>query len=58
MAKSGILLKYFTQMSTQNVTPNICIVGAGPAGFYAAQQILKVCKMKIIIFITLLFLNL
>jgi hypothetical protein len=23
-------------------TPHVCIVGAGPAGFYTAQQILKV----------------
>lgn len=24
-----------------NVVPKICIIGAGPAGFYAAQHIIK-----------------
>ena len=33
--------RHFRQLTTG--IPNVCIVGAGPAGFYAAQQILKVC---------------
>ncbi|XP_043274575.1 NADPH:adrenodoxin oxidoreductase, mitochondrial isoform X2 [Venturia canescens] len=28
-------------ISGKSVTPNVCIVGAGPAGFYAAQQLIK-----------------
>lgn len=28
--------------STENIIPKVCIVGSGPAGFYAAQQLLKV----------------
>lgn len=31
--------RHFRQLTTG--IPNVCIVGAGPAGFYAAQQILK-----------------
>ncbi|XP_078045854.1 NADPH:adrenodoxin oxidoreductase, mitochondrial [Augochlora pura] len=34
----GSCLRLF---STKNVIPKVCIVGAGPAGFYAAQQLLK-----------------
>lgn len=30
--------------STENIIPKICIVGAGPAGFYSAQQLLKISK--------------
>lgn len=30
--------------SGSSVTPRVCIVGSGPAGFYAAQQLLKVNK--------------
>lgn len=33
--------------STAHV-PKVCIVGSGPAGFYAAQQIIKVCMLKFI----------
>jgi NADPH-dependent 2,4-dienoyl-CoA reductase/sulfur reductase-like enzyme len=44
MANSGVVLKCLRQLSLQNIIPNICVVGAGPAGFYATQQILKVCK--------------
>lgn len=35
-------LKNFQKFSSHNITSHICIVGSGPAGFYAAQQILKV----------------
>ncbi|KAL7287110.1 hypothetical protein TKK_0018728 [Trichogramma kaykai] len=42
MSKSGVLLNSFRQFSSKNVTPKVCVVGAGPAGFYATQQILKV----------------
>ncbi|KAJ8681038.1 hypothetical protein QAD02_016825 [Eretmocerus hayati] len=40
MARRSILLESVRRLSTQ-IVPNVCIVGAGPAGFYAAQQILK-----------------
>uniref|UniRef100_A0A2K5DQK7 NADPH:adrenodoxin oxidoreductase, mitochondrial n=1 Tax=Aotus nancymaae TaxID=37293 RepID=A0A2K5DQK7_AOTNA len=30
------------QFSTQEKTPQICVVGSGPAGFYTAQHLLKV----------------
>ncbi|XP_004592992.2 NADPH:adrenodoxin oxidoreductase, mitochondrial isoform X2 [Ochotona princeps] len=29
------------QFSTQEMTPQICVVGSGPAGFYTAQHVLK-----------------
>uniref|UniRef100_A0A8C6CE73 NADPH:adrenodoxin oxidoreductase, mitochondrial n=1 Tax=Monodon monoceros TaxID=40151 RepID=A0A8C6CE73_MONMO len=29
------------QLSTQEQTPQICVVGSGPAGFYTAQHLLK-----------------
>ena len=45
MAKTGIFLNSLRQLTSQNITAKICIVGAGPAGFYAAQQILKVCTL-------------
>ena len=38
-------LKGFVKSRIRSITtgnPKVCIVGAGPAGFYAAQQILKV----------------
>ncbi|XP_023247912.1 NADPH:adrenodoxin oxidoreductase, mitochondrial [Copidosoma floridanum] len=41
MSKTEVLIKCLRQMSSQKTTANICIVGAGPAGFYSAQQILK-----------------
>lgn len=50
MLKSRILTKCLRQLSSQSIVPNICIVGAGPAGFYAAQQILKVCAFPSINF--------
>lgn len=34
---------FFSSSSSPiNVTPKVCIVGAGPAGFYAAMQLIKV----------------
>lgn len=36
---------------TGSTSPRICIVGAGPAGFYAAQYILKTltdCKVDVV----------
>lgn len=30
------------QFSTQEINPQICVVGSGPAGFYTAQHVLKV----------------
>lgn len=36
------LLKRFFTTSTK--PPKICIVGAGPAGFYAAQHLMKHLK--------------
>jgi len=27
-------------------TPRVCVVGGGPAGFYTAQQLLKVCVIS------------
>lgn len=44
MLQSRILTTCFRQLSSQSIVSNICIVGAGPAGFYAAQQLLKVCS--------------
>lgn len=34
------LIKRFIT-SSKSTTPKICIVGAGPAGFYAAQHLTK-----------------
>lgn len=31
-----------TGVSTVSQVPKVCIIGSGPAGFYTAQQILKV----------------
>lgn len=28
--------------ATMSTVPQVCVVGSGPAGFYTAQQILKV----------------
>lgn len=41
--KFGTICNYVQLFSTQHIVPKVCIVGAGPAGFYAAQQLLKVC---------------
>lgn len=35
-------LGFRQQFSTQEQTPQICVVGSGPAGFYTAQHLLKV----------------
>ncbi|XP_070511136.1 NADPH:adrenodoxin oxidoreductase, mitochondrial-like isoform X2 [Cardiocondyla obscurior] len=37
----NILNSCIRSLCTVQCTPKICIVGAGPAGFYAAQQLLK-----------------
>lgn len=44
--KFGTIRNYVRALSTQPVVPKVCIVGAGPAGFYAAQQLLKVCTIR------------
>lgn len=36
------MYKYVRLFSTEQIVPRVCIVGAGPAGFYSAQQLLKV----------------
>ncbi|XP_014300334.1 NADPH:adrenodoxin oxidoreductase, mitochondrial isoform X2 [Microplitis demolitor] len=36
------MVKKFSHFSNK-VTPRVCIVGSGPAGFYACQQLLKLC---------------
>lgn len=46
--KTNIKQRYF---SSNLKAPRICIVGAGPAGFYAAQYILKTlteCRVDVI----------
>ncbi|XP_015438041.1 PREDICTED: NADPH:adrenodoxin oxidoreductase, mitochondrial [Dufourea novaeangliae] len=39
--KIGTCREYVRLFSTKRIVPKICIVGAGPAGFYAAQHLLK-----------------
>ncbi|XP_068970375.1 NADPH:adrenodoxin oxidoreductase, mitochondrial isoform X1 [Bombus flavifrons] len=39
--KFGEIYNYVRLFSTQHIVPKVCIIGAGPAGFYAAQQLLK-----------------
>ncbi|XP_051153921.1 NADPH:adrenodoxin oxidoreductase, mitochondrial-like isoform X2 [Leptopilina boulardi] len=39
--KLKIVFDFVRQLSTKSFPPKICIVGAGPAGFYAAQQLIK-----------------
>ncbi|XP_006886290.1 PREDICTED: NADPH:adrenodoxin oxidoreductase, mitochondrial [Elephantulus edwardii] len=34
-------LNFLRQFSTEEQTPQICVVGSGPAGFYTAQHVLK-----------------
>lgn len=46
--RTNLKQRYF---SSNTQTPKICIVGAGPAGFYAAQYILKTlteCRVDVI----------
>lgn len=40
--KFNKMYKYVRLFSTEQIVPRVCIVGAGPAGFYSAQQLLKV----------------
>lgn len=37
------ILRFFVRHFSSNkpITPQVCIVGAGPAGFYAAQHLTK-----------------
>ena len=38
-------IRYFLRQNSRTATrssPHVCIVGSGPAGFYTAQQLLKV----------------
>lgn len=35
------MLKFIRNYCGSKITPKVCIVGSGPAGFYAAQQLLK-----------------
>ncbi|XP_026295633.1 NADPH:adrenodoxin oxidoreductase, mitochondrial isoform X2 [Apis mellifera] len=39
--KFNKMYKYVRLFSTEQIVPRVCIVGAGPAGFYSAQQLLK-----------------
>ncbi|XP_053988816.1 NADPH:adrenodoxin oxidoreductase, mitochondrial isoform X1 [Hylaeus volcanicus] len=39
--KVGTICNYIRLFSIEHIVPKVCIVGAGPAGFYAAQQLLK-----------------
>ncbi|XP_058140672.1 NADPH:adrenodoxin oxidoreductase, mitochondrial isoform X2 [Dasypus novemcinctus] len=38
---AGSPLSFRQPFSTQELTPQICVVGSGPAGFYTAQHLLK-----------------
>ncbi|XP_064126857.1 NADPH:adrenodoxin oxidoreductase, mitochondrial isoform X2 [Loxodonta africana] len=38
---AGSPQRFCRQFSTQEQTPQICVVGSGPAGFYTAQHLLK-----------------
>jgi len=45
--RHNILKSYIRSLCTvsrQDVSHQVCIVGAGPAGFYAAYQLLRVIK--------------
>ncbi|XP_063983409.1 NADPH:adrenodoxin oxidoreductase, mitochondrial [Diachasmimorpha longicaudata] len=41
MMRSVRILRSIRHYSSYAATPRVCIVGAGPAGFYAAQQLIK-----------------
>ena len=43
--------------ATSKTSPHVCIVGSGPAGFYTAQQLLKVPEYYYIVFIFCLFIG-
>lgn len=36
-----ILKRHFNTKINSQIKPKICVVGAGPAGFYAAQHLVK-----------------
>ncbi|KAI2584926.1 ferredoxin reductase [Homo sapiens] len=38
---AGSTPSFCHHFSTQEKTPQICVVGSGPAGFYTAQHLLK-----------------
>lgn len=40
--KFNKIYEYVRSFSTEHIIPKVCIIGAGPAGFYSAQQLLKV----------------
>ncbi|XP_012350402.1 NADPH:adrenodoxin oxidoreductase, mitochondrial isoform X2 [Apis florea] len=40
--KFNKIYKYVRLFSTEHIIPKVCIIGAGPAGFYSAQQLLKI----------------
>ncbi|XP_012253191.2 NADPH:adrenodoxin oxidoreductase, mitochondrial isoform X3 [Athalia rosae] len=42
--RSSKLYNHIRHFSSQQIVPQICIIGAGPAGFYATQQIIKTLK--------------
>ncbi|CAK9815629.1 NADPH:adrenodoxin oxidoreductase, mitochondrial [Anthophora plagiata] len=39
--KFGTISSFVRLFSIDHIVPKVCIIGAGPAGFYAAQQLLK-----------------
>ncbi|XP_014616511.1 PREDICTED: NADPH:adrenodoxin oxidoreductase, mitochondrial isoform X1 [Polistes canadensis] len=42
--KCQMIFNNIRLFSTENIIPKVCVVGAGPAGFYAAQQLVKTSK--------------
>ncbi|XP_036755877.2 NADPH:adrenodoxin oxidoreductase, mitochondrial isoform X3 [Manis pentadactyla] len=40
-SRAPLGLGFCQQFSTQQLSPQICVVGSGPAGFYTAQHLLK-----------------
>lgn len=46
---NSVLRYYVRQFSVQKVIPQICVIGAGPAGFYVAQHLIKVGNSHIVI---------
>lgn len=43
--KGKIISEVVGKLSTKLGAPKVCIVGAGPAGFYTAQHLLKVTEI-------------